>query len=131
MKISHALLCWMPANADYPAYDKRCGPGTRDYDIGLRDHRGKLFVVPVSSALPNKYVPHLAEASIAYSMPNRAGAHDTRIPNPHPADAAHYAQVDERAHSPDPRVRQAYVIEVAKLMVERDGLDPVDRKSVV
>jgi hypothetical protein len=31
--------------------------------------------------------------------------------------------VDTRAHDPDPRVRNAYAQEVARLMIDRDGLD--------
>jgi hypothetical protein len=39
--------------------------------------------------------------------------------------------MDERAHSDVPAVRMRYVTDIAKLMIERDGLDPVTVDTVL
>jgi hypothetical protein len=112
MRIGHCYLCWTP-KGEHHAPPKG---HHRDDQRGKHDKRGQVDIY--SAGTPE---------SAMRSHPNRAGVVDTRLPDtriPGGKAKGFYAS-DPRAHDPDPKVRAAYAQEIARLMIERDGLDAV------
>jgi hypothetical protein len=117
MNINHCVIARTPKHPEnHNPHNEQRHP-----DHQVPDLRGQIDLYS-AGARETDMRPH----------PNRAGVVDTRLRDadsrghdPDPAVREAVNDVDPRAHDPDWRVRAAYCQEIARLMIERDGLDAV------